>query len=256
MKCVALAVTLLLAIGCQAATLPEAEIPSQLQHLRAAADVYLTQIRESTKRALDQLDDTEYSDLKVTASLYLDEIHNQLKLWQSSVAPVTDSVVSTLAEATAELRESIKNDIDSLKTELEPQRQKLKTLIDEHLEEYRIIMEPIIKDYQDRHAAEMDALKIKLEPAMEQLHAHFESNVEETKKLNARIAQLKEVVSPYVEEYNEMLNKAYGQAKSLTVEDMQALKDKVSPLYKEIREKFDHIIEVASATFNKPAEPQ
>lgn len=49
--------------GSQAAAVP-AEVPSQLDHIRSAVGVYLTQVKESAVRALDNLDDTEYSDYK------------------------------------------------------------------------------------------------------------------------------------------------------------------------------------------------
>lgn len=49
--------------GSQAASL-QADAPSQLAHIRAAADVYFTQAKEAAKRALNQLDDTEYKELK------------------------------------------------------------------------------------------------------------------------------------------------------------------------------------------------
>lgn len=50
--------------ACQGASLLQADAPSQLAHVRAAMDVYLTQVKDSAKRALDQLDDAEYKELK------------------------------------------------------------------------------------------------------------------------------------------------------------------------------------------------
>lgn len=47
----------------QAATVPN-DTPSQLAHIRAAVDVYLTQVKEVAKRALGPLEDTEYKALK------------------------------------------------------------------------------------------------------------------------------------------------------------------------------------------------
>lgn len=41
-----------------------ADAPSQLAHVRAAVDVYLTQVKESANKVLEHLDDTEYRDLK------------------------------------------------------------------------------------------------------------------------------------------------------------------------------------------------
>ncbi|CAG06459.1 unnamed protein product [Tetraodon nigroviridis] len=58
MKFLALALALLLAVGSQAAPML-ADAPSQLQHIRAAADLYLTQAIARIKSALESIDDAE-----------------------------------------------------------------------------------------------------------------------------------------------------------------------------------------------------
>merc|ERR1711976_635522 len=67
MKFAALALALLLAVGSHAASL-QADAPSDLQHARALLDMFLTQMRDSANKALDQLDGTEYSEYKATVS--------------------------------------------------------------------------------------------------------------------------------------------------------------------------------------------
>ncbi|WP_289449418.1 hypothetical protein, partial [Klebsiella pneumoniae] len=136
MKFVALALALLLAVGSQAASL-QADAPSQLAHLRAALDVYLTQVKDSANRALDQLDDTEYKELKASLSQRLETMHTQIKALQGSVSPVTDNIVATISDATADFRTSVMNDIDALKADLEPKRIALRDVINKHIEEYR-----------------------------------------------------------------------------------------------------------------------
>ena len=49
--------------GSHAASM-QADAPSKLQHIRAAMDMYLVQVKDSANKALDQLDGTDYSDLK------------------------------------------------------------------------------------------------------------------------------------------------------------------------------------------------
>ena len=40
------------------------DAPSQLEHVRAAAMVYLTQVKETAMKTLDHLDGTEYAEYK------------------------------------------------------------------------------------------------------------------------------------------------------------------------------------------------
>ncbi|AWO99325.1 Apolipoprotein AI isoform 6 [Scophthalmus maximus] len=262
MKFVALTLALLLAVGSQAASL-QADAPSQLEHARVVMDLYLTQVKESAKKALDQLDDTEYKTLKESMSLRLDDLHAQIKVLQGAVSPVTDSVVSTIVDATADFQASVINDINTLKAELEPKRLELKEVLENHIADYRLQLEPIIKEYFEKHTTEMEALKIRLEPIVEQMRAKVATNVEETKavlmpmvesvrsKLTERLDSLRQIVSPYVDEYKEQLKKAYGQAQSISPEDIQALKDKVTPMAEDIKVQLTSIFEAVSALFNK-----
>lgn len=50
-------------LGSQAASL-QADAPSQLDQIRSAADVYMTQAKQGLIKALDQLDDSPYQELK------------------------------------------------------------------------------------------------------------------------------------------------------------------------------------------------
>merc|ERR1711915_34895 len=150
MKFVALALALLLAVGSQGASL-QADAPSQLAHVRAAMDVYMTQVKESAKRALDQLDDTEYKELKEHMSQRLEDMHTRIKALQTSVSPVTDSVVKTLADATAGFRAAVEADIETLKAELAPKRAALKEVLDRHIQEYSTQLEPIVSEYYAKH---------------------------------------------------------------------------------------------------------
>ena len=42
----------------------QADAPSQLEHARAVLDVYLTQVKDMSLRAVNQLDDPQYAEFK------------------------------------------------------------------------------------------------------------------------------------------------------------------------------------------------
>lgn len=194
----------------------------------------------------------------------LDELHSQIKALQGSVAPVTDSVVSTIADATADFRASVVADIESLKAKLEPERAKLKDVVDRHVEEYRTLMEPILREYYAKHTAEMESLRAKLEPLLESLQTKMATNVEETKsilmpmvetvraKLGERLENLKALVSPHVEEYKEQLKQVYNQAQNVRMDDVAAMRAEIDPMVEDVRGKLQAIFERIAATFNKP----
>ncbi|XP_010743548.1 apolipoprotein A-Ib [Larimichthys crocea] len=258
MKFVALTLALLLAVGSQAASLPDP--PTQLAHVRAAADLYLTQLKESANRALAQLDDTEYKEIKDSVSQHIENFHTQLKALQAQVSPVTDSVVSTISDATADLRTSLIADLDQLKADIEPKRVALRAVIEKHLDEYKTELEPIMKEYYVKHTNDMAVLKEKLEPVVESLQAKVSTNLEETKaalapivetvraKLSERLEALKQLATPYVEEYKEQLKNVYTQAQGA---DGEALKAKIAPLADDIKSKLQAIFQIITASVTK-----
>ncbi|KAJ4935199.1 hypothetical protein JOQ06_016735 [Pogonophryne albipinna] len=262
MKFVALALALVLAVGSHAASM-QADAPSQLQHIRAAMDMYLVQVKDSANKALDHLDGTEYSDLKAGMSQRLENVFTQIKTLQASVGPVTDGVVSTLTETTAGIRASIMADIDSLKIDLEPKRIALKEVIDKHIADYKTRMEPIIQEYAAKHTAEMESLKARMEPIVAEMRTQIASNVEETKtammpivdavraKLSARLEELKTMATPYVEEYKDQISKAYASSQSMDSEKLVELRTKVAPLVEDVKVKIQAIFETIVASYNK-----
>ncbi|XP_060929485.1 apolipoprotein A-I-like isoform X2 [Limanda limanda] len=257
-----LALALLLAVGSNAASM-QADAPNQLQHVRSLMELYMTQMKDSAHKVLDQLDQTEYSELKASLSQRLDDTYTQIKALQASVSPITDNVVTTIADATADFRASVDADIQALKLDLEPKRAELRRVITEHIEEYRRQLEPIITDYHTKHTADMDALKIKLQPVVDAMKTSVAANVEETKtalmpilesvraKLSERLENLKDIATPYVEEYKDQLKQAYGQAQSVKPEDLTALKEKIAPMADEVRAKVTEMFEAIAATFQK-----
>uniref|UniRef100_A0A3Q0S2C1 Apolipoprotein A-Ib n=1 Tax=Amphilophus citrinellus TaxID=61819 RepID=A0A3Q0S2C1_AMPCI len=262
MKFVALALALLLAVGSQAASL-QADAPSQLAQIRSAVDVYMTQVKDGAIRSLDQLDGTPYNELKDILAKRLEELHTQIKTLQSSVSPMTDGFVSTVAESTAEFRNRIAADIEALKTELEPKRAHLREVIERHMEEYRNHLEPIVKEYYAKHTAEMEELRTKMEPIMAELREKIRTNVEETKnaltpivdavreKIATHVEQARALLAPYVEEYKEQFRQAYGRAQSVRAEDLTAMRERIQPLAADIKNKFQEIFGILAETFNK-----
>ncbi|KAK5904514.1 hypothetical protein CesoFtcFv8_006068 [Champsocephalus esox] len=262
MKFVALALALVLAVGSHAASM-QADAPSQLAHIRTVMDMYLVQVKDSAKKALDQLDGTEYSDLKVGITQRLEDVFTQIKVLQASVGPVTDSVVGTLSETTSGIRSSIMADIDSLKIELEPKRVALKEVIDRHIEDYQTRMKPIIEEYAAKHTTEMESLKLKMEPIVEEMRMKIALNVEETKtammpivdavraKLFHRLEELKAQATPFVEEYKEYIKNLYASGQSMDSAKLADLKAHIVPLVEDIKVKFSAIVETIVATYNK-----
>ncbi|XP_037632298.1 apolipoprotein A-I-like [Sebastes umbrosus] len=261
MKVLALAFVLL-AVGAHAASI-QADAPDQLAHVRSVMDMYLTQVKEGAKRSLGQLDDAEYGELKNRVIQRIDELYNQLKAVQASVAPVTDSVVSTIADVTLEFRTAVEADIEALKVDLEPKRAELQEVIDRHIADYRTRIEPIVTEYFAKHNADMEVLKTKLDPILADLQVKLTTNVEETKaalmpiveavriKLSERLEQMKLMVSPYVDEYKEQLKNAYSKIQSINTDDADALRDKIRPLAEEIKVKMQAIYEAVYATITK-----
>merc|ERR1712189_156613 len=217
MKFVALALALLLAVGSQGASLMQADAPSQLAHVRAAMDVYLTQVKESAKRALDQLDDTEYKELKEQLSQRLEDMHTQIKTLQTSVSPVTDGIVKTISDATAGFRAAVEADLETLRTKLEPIMEELRAKIAVNLEETKAAMAPIVEAVRT--------------------------------KVSERLEELKTMAKPYVDEYKDQARQMYDQAKSIKTEDLTALKEKIAPLAEEVKTKLQQIMEIVIASF-------
>lgn len=226
-------------------------------------DMALTQAKESVKRALDGLDDTEYAEFKNTVNMQLDEMYNQFKILQESTMPVTDSIVATITEATAEFYDSFIEDMKSLNTEIEPMRAHLRETIIRHLTQYREKMEPIIRDLHATHKAEMERMRIRVEPLVDEMKVLVNANVEETKaalmpiveavrtRLSTHLENLKKVLTPYAEEYKDQINGVWDQARNIDASEITALKIKIEPMAEDIKTKFNEIIEAITAMVNK-----
>ncbi|KAG5284215.1 hypothetical protein AALO_G00024180 [Alosa alosa] len=258
MKFVALALTLLLAVGSQARAL-QADAPSQLEHYRAATLVYLTQIKETAMATLDHLDGTEYEQYKQKLTESLDQLQTYAKSASESLTPYTDTFSAQLLEATRALRERVVADVDNLRTQLEPHRVELQAVMQKHVEEYRQKLEPIFQEYSAKNRAEVEALRAQLEPLMVEMRQKVAVNVEETKsklepmvevvraKLTQRLEELRTMAAPYAEEYKEQLVKVAGNLHEQLTPHAENLQAKAAPVFEDLKTKFMSLYDTVAA---------
>ncbi|KAJ8383681.1 hypothetical protein AAFF_G00216520 [Aldrovandia affinis] len=249
MKFAVLALTILLVAGSQARFLQADEPPSQLEHVKAAAMMYLTQVKETALKALDHLDGTEYEEYKVRLSQSLDSLYTYAQSSSQSLAPYGETFTTQFLEATKQMREKVMGDVEELRAQLEPKRDELHQVLQRHAEEYRHKLEPVLQEYAAKHKAEMETLKEKLQPLVEEMRGKVQANVEETKsvlipmvevvrsKLTQRLEELKTLASPYAEEYKEQLTKVVGDMKEKVAPHAQDLHSSLQPYTEELKTK-------------------
>ncbi|XP_046906384.1 apolipoprotein A-I isoform X2 [Hypomesus transpacificus] len=179
MKFVALALTLLLAVGSHAMALQN-DAPSQLEHVRAAAMVYLTQVKETAMKTLDHLDGTEYAEYKVKLSESLDQLHAYAQTASETITPYGETYSAQLLDATKDVRERIMADVEDLRVQLEPKREELRQVLQKHMDEYRGKLEPVFQEYMTKNKEDVETLRAKLQPLLEEMRSKVEANVEET----------------------------------------------------------------------------
>lgn len=189
-------------------------------------------------------------------------MQDQAKAVQGAVSPITDTVFNTFVDATADFRTAFIADMNALKADLEPKRAELKKVIEKHIAEYRVQMEPIITEYYKKHTAEMEELRTRMEPVVADLRTRVETNVEETKqalmpiveavreKLSAHLEALKTMATPYVEEYKDKVVQSYNQA-SINPEELNNLREKIAPLAADIKVKLQAIFEAVAGSITK-----
>ncbi|KAK7883141.1 hypothetical protein WMY93_029315 [Mugilogobius chulae] len=250
MKFVALALALL-AVGCHGAAL-QADAPSHLEHARGLMRLYLDSIKTSLENIAGKIDDEAAKNAILTRTNF---IHEQILKLQEQVAPFTDSAVSTLDDATRDLRASIQTDIDTLKAELEPMRAELHTVVNNHIEEYKALLQPHLDEYTKKHEADVAAWKEKLKPVMTELQEKIDKNVEETKsklmpiiekirgKITERVMAVKEMVEPYVQDYKDQMKTYYDQASTLKETNFDEVREKLMPHLTAVKDNLSKLAE-------------
>ncbi|KAI4878175.1 hypothetical protein NFI96_011615 [Prochilodus magdalenae] len=246
MKFVALALAVLLAVGCQARSM-QADAPSKYEHIRAAVVTYLGQVKETAQKAIDRIDD---KDIKDRLTLSLTRIETMLETAAESLKPVRDTIGPQVVEFASSLRERIEKDVEELQTELAPKREELHTVVKKHLDEYRVKLEPLLKEFAEKHREMMEDFRTKAEPVMKELHDLVKVNVEETKskltpivevirsKLAVYIEEVKTIAEPYIQEYREHAERMRSQYES------GAVHDKMTKLAEEVKPQLAKIFEI------------
>uniref|UniRef100_A0A667YD93 Uncharacterized protein n=1 Tax=Myripristis murdjan TaxID=586833 RepID=A0A667YD93_9TELE len=161
MKFMALALTLLLAVGCHAASM-QSDTDSQMDDSGPALIVFLEKVKNIVENALANLSDTDHEKFKDQLSNDLDMILNLIK--NLTAEPYIYALSDLIKEATAAVHEFIHTEIHSLRTDLENRRISLRTVLRKHVNRILIKVDPIITDYARKHRAGIDALTAKLEP--------------------------------------------------------------------------------------------
>ncbi|KAK6317039.1 hypothetical protein J4Q44_G00124390 [Coregonus suidteri] len=247
MKFVALALTLLLAVGSQAL---QNDAPSQMEHIKAATIEYLTQLKETAQKTLDHLDGTEYAEYKMKLSESFEKLHEYAQTASQTLTPYGDAFSAQFLEATKQVREKLMADVEDLRTQLEPKREELQQVLQKHVEVYREKLEPVFKEYVFKNREEMDTLRTKLQQLADEMRAKFEVNVEETKskllpmvevvrtKLTNHLEELRNLATPYAEEYKDQLVKSVGEVREKVSPHTADLQSKLEPYFEDLKSRF------------------
>ncbi|KAK2816629.1 hypothetical protein Q7C36_022900 [Tachysurus vachellii] len=250
MKVVALALTLLLALGCHARTL-QADAPTQLEHYKAVASVYLTQVKDQAYKALENLDRDNYEQYKLTVTQNFDYFLGNYVLSPSTpLKPFADVLFRVALVVNYFLKE-----LDGLYDKVEPHRAELRQAIEKHLDEDVERLITIFHDFMADDQKEINALRQKLQPALDYLKAEVDTNIEETKtklapiveavrgKLTERLQYLNDLASPVAEEYKEHMLKAIEDVKENLATHTTQLQGQIEPYMETLRAKFRSFFE-------------
>ncbi|KAL6463208.1 hypothetical protein MHYP_G00275990 [Metynnis hypsauchen] len=237
MKVVALALTLLFALGSHARTL-QADAPTQLEHYKAAAMVYLDQVKAHGSKALEHLGGNEYDQ-------YPQKLTESLQQYAELAAYLLNPYTTRLVDSTKQVGEHILSELEKLRIQVEPHQVQLQQVIEKHVEEYREKLRPILQENLPSNQEELEALCLKLQPALEDLRQKVVTNLEETKSklvpiveatLTKQLLDLRNLATSYAEEYKEHVLKA--------VEDV---KDKLAPHTTELQGHLEPYLETVKA---------
>ncbi|XP_027033923.2 apolipoprotein A-I-like [Tachysurus fulvidraco] len=245
MKVVALALTLLLALGCHARTL-QADAPTHLVH--DGAVVYPAQVRYRDEKFFLDPDEGDYK-------LTLTELIEKLQKNGDSTSTPLKPFATQLVEGTQAVYNYFLKELDDLHAKVEPHRAELRQAIEKHLDEYGERLIPIFRDYMVDNQKEINALRQKLQPALDDLKAKVDTNIEETKtklapiveavrgKLAERLQNLKDLASPVADEYKEHMLKAIEDVKGKLAPYTTQLQGQIEPYMETLRAKFQSFYE-------------
>ncbi|XP_017569341.2 apolipoprotein A-I-like [Pygocentrus nattereri] len=258
MKVVALALTLLLALGSYARSL-QADAPSQLEHYKAAAMVYLDQVKDHASKALEHLGGSEYDQYKQKLTESLDTLQQYAQLASHTLSPYTTHLI----EGTKQVREHIVSELEDLRFQVEPHRFELQQAIEKHIEEYREKLGPILQEYLTSNQEDLEALHLKLQPVFEDLRQKVETKLEETKsklvpiveavraKLTKQLLDIRNMATPYADEYKEHVLKAVEDVKEKLAPHTTELQGHLEPYLETVKARltsiYDSVVQAMSA---------
>ncbi|XP_017569343.2 apolipoprotein A-I-like [Pygocentrus nattereri] len=147
MKVVVLALTLLLALGSHAHTL-QADASSQQENYKAAAMVYLDQVKAHVSKALEHLEGTEYDQYKQKVTESLDKLQQYAETTSRSLSPYT----THLMDSANQMHEHILSELENLHSKLVP----------------------IANEYKEHVLKAVEDVKEKLAFHTAELHGHVE----------------------------------------------------------------------------------
>ncbi|XP_029923402.1 apolipoprotein A-I-like [Myripristis murdjan] len=186
MKFMALALTLLLAVGCHAASM-QSDADSQMDDSGPALIVFLEKVKNIVENALANLSDTDHEKFKDQLSNDLDMILNLIK--NLTAEPYIYALSDLIKEATAAVHEFIHTEIHSLRTDLENRRINLNTVLWKHVNRILIKVNPIITEYARKHRAGIDALTAKLGPLVMEMITMLLTAQDDTREIMKPIGE-------------------------------------------------------------------
>lgn len=214
MKFVALALTILLAAGCQARNL-QADAPSQGEQVKAVILMYLKQVKDIAQGSLKELKSAEHEKQRTLATDALDTVYNYLTRAVETIIPASEPIYEQFMVMTSQQRAEMKE----LREALTPKVLELRDTLMKHMAEYSEKLKPFLREYISAKRDEMIAMKQKLDPLISDLTPIVKHNLEETKtklmpivqavhaKVAGGIEESKSTVFAYLEETREQMEK-------------------------------------------------
>ncbi|MGG6505498.1 UNVERIFIED_CONTAM: hypothetical protein C4U49_11870 [Clostridioides difficile] len=128
-------------------------------------------------------------------------------------------------------------------------------MVNNHIEEYKALLQPHLDEYTKKHEADVAAWKEKLKPVMTELQEKIDKNVEETKsklmpiiekirgKITERVMAVKEMVEPYVQDYKDQMKTYYDQASTLKETNFDEVREKLMPHLTAVKDNLSKLAE-------------
>jgi len=239
MKFAALALTLLLAVGSQAAVAQTGTVSECDQ-----AFAQLRMVTERMKIYTSRLDDTEYSLFKPWMEHILSRMEEVSTERKEEMCSIAETVRETISE-------TFGFDYERVKAELTPMFAQLR--IAEHIDQYIVKLGPILTEIATGYYTATQDIVPRIKPGVDELRDTFRTNAMDTseklmpilaviqRELSAFHIKVREMVEPYVQEYREQMTGVVQRLRSLTPEEVDARREEVKRIGTQILEKFTEL---------------